>query len=238
MSWFVPDTSSFHTLGALRAPCGEASASFGPKTSGLEKTWDFRLLLEVSTSCSTAVEVSTSCTHAHRRGLRVLLRRCCEGRLSAVAARSTNAENGAHPRRSWNWQRQCSEMVEDIGFLVGKVSPCHFDHKDWVVCGLVHGDDFVSVGSAKNLKTMSTHVAKKFMVKVTLAGPDTHEPLRVLNRAPGGRRREPRKKATIVTPTMFSWTSSSRSPRRCFHTGIARFEECTEEGGARREHAA
>lgn len=58
----------------------------------------------------------------------------------------------------------------------GEVSPCLFYPKDWGVCGLVDGDDFVLVKCAKK-PTM--HMSMNLKVKVAMAGSD-HKPMRML----------------------------------------------------------
>lgn len=54
-----------------------------------------------------------------------------------------------------NGQRKCSEIVRNLGFITAKLSPCHFFHKGWQVCGRVHGSDFVFVGKSEFLQVKS-----------------------------------------------------------------------------------
>lgn len=65
-----------------------------------------------------------------------------------------------------SWQRKCTETMTEIGFRIGKVSPCHFFHSDWQVCGLVHGDDFVFAGRRDYLDKIAEHMRGKFKIKV------------------------------------------------------------------------
>lgn len=37
-----------------------------------------------------------------------------------------------------NWQRKCSETVQEPGLPTGKVSPCHFFHSKRAVLGIAH----------------------------------------------------------------------------------------------------
>ena len=59
-----------------------------------------------------------------------------------------------------NWQKKCSEVVQELGFRVGRVSPCHFYHAESGTCGMVHGDDFVFVGRRNFLKGVSKHMGE------------------------------------------------------------------------------
>lgn len=37
-----------------------------------------------------------------------------------------------------NWQRNCSQTVRELGFVTGRVSPCHSYQREWNVCGAIH----------------------------------------------------------------------------------------------------
>lgn len=82
-----------------------------------------------------------------------------------------------------NWQRKCAETMKEIGFAIGDVSPCHFFHSGWQVCGLMHMDDFVFAGYREYFDKIADHMRGKFKVKVAMAGLGDREPLRMLNRS-------------------------------------------------------
>lgn len=65
-----------------------------------------------------------------------------------------------------DWQRKCSEIVCELGFLIGKVSPCHLSDKGWHVCGLLHGDVLAFVGEGAFLKVFADNEARKLKVKI------------------------------------------------------------------------
>lgn len=69
-----------------------------------------------------------------------------------------------------------------MGFVMGKVSPCHLYHKKWDMCGLVHGEDFVFVGHDGHRNNILKHMSNKFKVKVITTGRRFRNELRVLNR--------------------------------------------------------
>lgn len=78
---------------------------------------------------------------------------------------------------------KCADTVGDIGFCIGRASPCHFYHSGQNVCGLVHGDDFVLAGVKKHLESIEQHMRTKFKVKVAVTGLVDDEVLRVLSRS-------------------------------------------------------
>ena len=83
-----------------------------------------------------------------------------------------------------NWAAAYTSVMLDMGFRKGKSSPCSFVHKEWDICTVVHGDDFLSVGPAENLKKMDTAMRAKFKVKTEVIGPDSEQvrQARFLNR--------------------------------------------------------
>jgi hypothetical protein len=52
---------------------------------------------------------------------------------------------------SANWQEEVAKCMAEWGFVTGKYNPCMFYHPDKGILCLVHGDDFVSVGSDAQL---------------------------------------------------------------------------------------
>lgn len=68
-----------------------------------------------------------------------------------------------------NWQHRCSGTVREVGFTIEKVSPCHFFHRDWQVCGLERSNDFVLFGVMNYLGRIWRASLK---ANITLAGPE------------------------------------------------------------------
>lgn len=87
-------------------------------------------------------------------------------------------------------QRTCSETLWVLGSVTSKVLPDHSYHKDWQVCGFVHGDDVVCFlfffwgGVRKSAPRPSlAWWPQSSNVKVALTGPDVTVVLRVLKRS-------------------------------------------------------
>lgn len=78
-------------------------------------------------------------------------------------------------------QWACLYTVRELGFVMGKVSPCHFFQQGWQVCGPLRRDDFVLVCKAEFLKAIVSDMADQNMVKVIVAGPQALGLLRALN---------------------------------------------------------
>jgi len=83
-----------------------------------------------------------------------------------------------------NWQRCYSDLLVSAGFLKASSNPCVFYHPVRKLRTMVHGDDFVSVGSERQLKWMKVVLESKFETKTSVVGPEAHDnkSVRVLNR--------------------------------------------------------
>ena len=46
-----------------------------------------------------------------------------------------------------NWQEEVAKTMKAWGFRQGKYNPCLYHHDKWDLRTLVHGDDFVTVGT-------------------------------------------------------------------------------------------
>ena len=62
---------------------------------------------------------------------------------------------------SANWQEEVSRCMCEWGFEVGRFNPCMYQHVSRRIRCLVHGDDFVSVGSPEDLKWMKTKLSDR-----------------------------------------------------------------------------
>lgn len=83
-----------------------------------------------------------------------------------------------------NWAVEYGETLKDAGYRQGIANPCLFWHPKKDVTVVVHGDDFVAVGSEENLKDTKEALNKKYKIKVeTLgSGKDDAKEIRVLNK--------------------------------------------------------
>ena len=59
-----------------------------------------------------------------------------------------------------NWGEECADTMKAIGFEQGKASPCTFYHKSRRIRTYIHGDDFVSVGTDKDLNWLKEQIEK------------------------------------------------------------------------------
>ena len=83
-----------------------------------------------------------------------------------------------------NWAQVYSEVLEGMGFVKGRSSPCSFYHEAWKIRTIVHGDGFLSEGPGKNLREMDAQMRKAFSLKTEVLGgdPEDVQSINVLNR--------------------------------------------------------
>ena len=60
--------------------------------------------------------------------------------------------------------------MAEWGFITGKYNPCMFHHPSKQILCLVHGDDFVSVGSSSQLRWLKAKVEERFEIKTKVVG--------------------------------------------------------------------
>ena len=83
-----------------------------------------------------------------------------------------------------NWSKEYADTLKAAGFVQGQSNPCLFKHRDLEVAIMVHGDDFIAVGSEKDLKATRVVLENKYKIKVEVLGDkagQTRE-LRILNK--------------------------------------------------------
>ena len=71
------------------------------------------------------------------------------------------------------------------GFRQGKYNPCLYYHDKWDLRTLVHGDDFVTVGTRQETARFRTRLEKRFKIKTQTVGTGGGEEVqeaRILNR--------------------------------------------------------
>ncbi len=83
-----------------------------------------------------------------------------------------------------NWQSMYIEHMESIGFTQNKGIPSVFYHKARGIRTMVHGDDYVSVGSRSEIKWFESELSKKFDIKTSVIGstPEDQKEVKILNR--------------------------------------------------------
>ena len=83
-----------------------------------------------------------------------------------------------------NWASEYAATLEESGYIRGRANPCLFWHPDNEVALMVHGDDFIAVGEAKNLKSLQQTLEDKYKLKTQSLGGDKDcvKEIRVLNK--------------------------------------------------------
>ena len=71
-----------------------------------------------------------------------------------------------------NWAKAYSDVMEKLGFVKGRSSPCSFYHAEWRVRTVVHGNDFVSEGPDASLREMDKAMKKVFSLKAEIMSGD------------------------------------------------------------------
>jgi len=83
------------------------------------------------------------------------------------------------------WEQWYSNVLIKHGFTKGKASPCTFHHKAHNLRCVVHGDDFTTSGTDRDLNWFEAMLSKEFEVKVRGrlgSGPKDLQEIRILNR--------------------------------------------------------
>ena len=72
-----------------------------------------------------------------------------------------------------NWAVEYTQTLQAAGFVVGKASPCNFQHATRDLCVTVHGDDFTSSGSEEDLVWLRETLAARYEIKHSILGPES-----------------------------------------------------------------
>ena len=87
-----------------------------------------------------------------------------------------------------NWAKKYTDVMIGIGFERGLASPCNFLHHDRRISVTIHGDDYTSTGTERDLKWFEEELRRNFEIKTELLGPNRtrhQQEVRVLNRVLG-----------------------------------------------------
>ena len=63
------------------------------------------------------------------------------------------------------WSFHYTAVLEEVGFIVGKASPCNLFHDALGVSALVHGDDFFIVGRTEGRAHAVAALQRAYVVK-------------------------------------------------------------------------
>ena len=88
---------------------------------------------------------------------------------------------------AYNWTETYTKVLcEVLGFEKGASSPCTFFHKKRQLKTVVHGDDFFTEGTPKELQQLDKDLEKHFEMKTEVLGPNSEagetREVRFLNR--------------------------------------------------------
>ena len=73
------------------------------------------------------------------------------------------------------WHCEYSDTLEEIGFAMGQSTACVFAHGERRIVSSVHGDDFTTVGTNRELDWFKTQLAIKYELKETRIGPGAND---------------------------------------------------------------
>lgn len=71
-----------------------------------------------------------------------------------------------------NWQRCYTKLLTDNGFTVTRASSCIMIHKQQEIELIVHGDDFVPVGTGEDLEWLKKMFETRFAIQIAVLGPE------------------------------------------------------------------
>ena len=72
-----------------------------------------------------------------------------------------------------NWSIEYTRMLEQVGFVAGKASPCNFTHRTRDLSVTVHGDDFTTTGPESELIWLRSAMEQKYEIKSSILGPES-----------------------------------------------------------------
>ena len=75
-----------------------------------------------------------------------------------------------------NWEEEYSEYLVSHKFRKGVACPCHFYNEETNVRILVHGDDFLGVGTEAHLRDLTRILLEKYEAVHEIIGPGKHLP--------------------------------------------------------------
>ena len=71
-----------------------------------------------------------------------------------------------------NWQEEVAREMKKWGFQRGRYNPCLYWRRDDYLLAMVHGDDFVSVGSRVATSKFRKQLEARFEIKTQVIGPE------------------------------------------------------------------
>ena len=81
-----------------------------------------------------------------------------------------------------NWSDECTKTLVKDGYKQGRANLCLFWHPSKKADVMVHGDDFVALGSDESLKSTMRSLEEKYKIKVQVLGPDEEQEISALNK--------------------------------------------------------
>ena len=81
-----------------------------------------------------------------------------------------------------NWPDEYTKTLVKDGYKQGRAIPCLFLHPSKKAAVMVHGYNFVAVGSDGSLKSTRRTLEEKYKIKVQVLGPDEEQEIRAPNK--------------------------------------------------------
>ena len=119
-----------------------------------------------------------------------------------------------------NWASEYTQTLVDDGYIQGVSNPCLFYHKERDVSVMVHGDDFIAIGTDDNLDATKKTLEDKYKLKTERLGVGKHDlkEVRILNKVvrveDGGVRLEadPRHAEIVIKELGLEKAKAARAP--------------------------
>ena len=83
---------------------------------------------------------------------------------------------------SKGWQAKVHEVMTELGYEIGRYSPCITYHRPSSTVNLFHGDDLVFAGPAESVHEVLHGLAGQFQLTSTVVGEHEAREARILNR--------------------------------------------------------
>ena len=83
-----------------------------------------------------------------------------------------------------NWSMEYADTLKRDGYIQGRANPCLFRHPESKVMIMVHGDDFVAIGTDKQLAKTKETLKNKYKIKVEELGrsEESKKEVKILNK--------------------------------------------------------
>ena len=184
----------------------EATPNYRARLVGREIAWDKRDDLYAATPLLESLKTVLSACASAQEGLHPFRVMAIDVKRAYFYAPATRPLFVKIPKEDWekgdeknvarlklslygtrdaalNWTTTYTEFLVGLGFVKGKGCTCNFQHPKGLML-TVHGDDFTSTGSTRDLAWLKVQFETKFEITAKVLGPEAGQEreIRVLNR--------------------------------------------------------